>query len=790
MKISATATQISVEIPFEQRAEVTALRGARWNPRDKLWGFPATPHAAQCLIDAFPQFKDHPHLQTFLDTPLANYSATRHLTEDFKTELWAHQKAAVEFAWNRPATMLAMEMRTGKTAVAIALASLWGSKCILVTCPLSVVGVWEAEIALHSALPWYIVRLDKGSVKEKTEKLIKAMKYHSNLSMIVIVNHESVWREPFGKLALELVWDLVVVDESSRAKAPGGKFSRYLGRLADHVPKRLALSGTPLPHSPLDAYAQYRFLDRSIYGSNFNRFKNRYCNPPEAPIWMADLSFKPIGEVKPGDRVMGWEPDKNGKRKWASSTVVKTQRRNSKIVRALMDSGAAIRCTQDHDWLSVWHNPNKEVWVNLAGIVSTHKGNHSRARRFDQPISLSHIIVPTEPLTREQQRSADWLAGMYDGEGSKHHIAQSLSHNPEICARLHRVLSELKIPFKLRLTRDESRTGDVFDLQGGKQTYVNFRNWTRDVLVKTKWLDNSVIGRQFSRTKDTVLEINDDGEGEVVSLQTTTGNYVCWGYASKNCITGGFQKHEIIGWQNMDEFSDRFHEIAYEVTTDEAFDLPEEMDIRRSTVLEPKAQKIYDSMEKNFWAEVESGETTASNALVKLLRLQQVTSGHIKDDDGVMRGISSAKIDLLADILQDFKTDTPLVIFVRFIADIAAVRELCIAQKRRVGEVSGQQKDLTDGGQFPEDLDVLVCQIQAGSLGINLSRASTCLFFSWGWSLGDIEQARARIRHSDQEHKLQFIHLVIENSIDDRMMGCLKKRKDFIEDVLEKGRPE
>ncbi len=70
-----------------------------------------------------------------------------------------------------------------------------------------------------------------------------------------------------------------------------------------------------------------------------------------------------------------------------------------------------------------------------------------------------------------------------------------------------------------------------------------------------------------------------------------------------------------------------------------------------------------------------------------------------------------------------------------------------------------------------------------------ISRASTAIFYSWGWNLGDVEQARARIRHSDNVKKLQFIHLVIEKSIDDRMMGCLANRRDFIEDVLEKGRP-
>jgi SNF2 family DNA or RNA helicase len=251
---------------------------------------------------------------------------------------------------------------------------------------------------------------------------------------------------------------------------------------------------------------------------------------------------------------------------------------------------------------------------------------------------------------------------------------------------------------------------------------------------------------------------------------------------------GGFQSHEIMGWQRMDEFSERFHEIAFECSTEEAFDLPEEMDIARSTVLEPKAQKIYDSMEKHFWAGVESGEITAANALVKLLRLQQICAGWVKDDQEILNQVSTAKAELLADVLLDFHPRKALVVFVRFTKDIEVVREICEQQDRSVGEVSGQAKDLTDEGTFPEDVDVMVCQIQSGSLGINLSRASTSIFYSWGWSLGDVEQARARIRHPNQTSKLQFIHLIVEKSIDERMLACLKSRKDFIEDVLEQGR--
>jgi SNF2 family DNA or RNA helicase len=369
-------------------------------------------------------------------------------------------------------------------------------------------------------------------VKKKVEIFKAASEYAAarKLPLICIINHESLWREPFGAMALDAEWDLAIVDESHRAKAPGGKLSRFLGRLADRVPRRLALTGTPMPHSPLDAYAQYRFLDRSIFGSSFNRFKNRHA------------------------------------------------------------------------------------------------------------------------------------------------------------------------------------------------------------------------------------------------------------------VMGGYGGYEIKGWQQMDEFSQNFHEIAFEVTTEEAFDLPEEMDIRRTAKLATKAKKVYDSMEEHFWAEVDNGEVTASNALVKLLRLQQCTSGWIKNDADEMVSISDAKENLLSDVLEDFKVDVPLVIFVRFTKDIEAVRKVCEEQGRRVGEVSGQHKDLTDAGTFPEDLDVMVCQIQSGSLGVNLSRASTCIFYSWGWALGDVEQARARIRHSDNVDKLTFIHLVIEKTIDERMLGALKNRKDFIEDVLERGR--
>lgn len=60
-------------------------------------------------------------------------------------------------------------------------------------------------------------------------------------------------------------------------KSAQSAVSRYAGQLGLRTRYRLALTGTPMPHSPLDIWAQYRFLDRTIYDLTFTSCKQRYA---------------------------------------------------------------------------------------------------------------------------------------------------------------------------------------------------------------------------------------------------------------------------------------------------------------------------------------------------------------------------------------------------------------------------------------------------------------------------------------------------------------------------------
>ena len=63
----------------------------------------------------------------------------------------------------------------------------------------------------------------------------------------------------------------------SSDKSPGSRVSLYCTALGKRVPYRMALTGTPAHNSPLDVYAQYRFLDPGIFGTNFSAFRDRYA---------------------------------------------------------------------------------------------------------------------------------------------------------------------------------------------------------------------------------------------------------------------------------------------------------------------------------------------------------------------------------------------------------------------------------------------------------------------------------------------------------------------------------
>lgn len=262
-------------------------------------------------------------------------------------------------------------------------------------------------------------------------------------------------------------------------------------------------------------------------------------------------------------------------------------------------------------------------------------------------------------------------------------------------------------------------------------------------------------------------------------------------YAFKNYYAVLGDYNQPIGFKNMQELTQKAHSVAYRVTKADALDLPETIDEIQPVILEPKALKMYKQFVKDSYMELTKGEVLATNILTRILRLQQITGGFVRPDEEDDRydRVSTAKMDALDDIVQShIESGQKLVVMARFIPEI---KEICrLLEKRKIkysmicGEVKNRAEQI-EKFQNDNEYKVFVGQLQTTSMGITLTSASTCVFYSLSYNYADYIQAKARIHRIGQINKCVYIHLVAKDTIDETVMGALQRKEDIAKSIVD-----
>lgn len=246
----------------------------------------------------------------------------------------------------------------------------------------------------------------------------------------------------------------------------------------------------------------------------------------------------------------------------------------------------------------------------------------------------------------------------------------------------------------------------------------------------------------------------------------------------------------VVGWRNLPQAHARIAATTHRVRSADVLDLPPIQYLDVAVDLTPAEATLYREVELEFCAVCDGGTVTPANALVQLLRLQQICGGYVRfDEERVARKIAEhpAKQAMLADMLEDLPADEPVVIFCRFRSDIDSSIAACKAAGRTTSELSGQANDLAawqDG-----ETSTLVAQIQSGGIGIDLTRAAYGVFFSLGYSLAEYEQAVARLHRPGQERRTLIYHLTATNhgrsTVDGRVYQCLRERREVVNGIID-----
>lgn len=204
---------------------------------------------------------------------------------------------------------------------------------------------------------------------------------------------------------------------------------------------------------------------------------------------------------------------------------------------------------------------------------------------------------------------------------------------------------------------------------------------------------------------------------------------------------------------------------------DECIDIPDCQYITQVVPFTSQQGKIYDKMRDDLMVEYESGEITAVNVAVKVMKLLQIAAGSVKDDEGeILRLDSSTRDEALWEIFEETGR-TKLVVFSTFRASIAHLEKFFRDRKVKVAAIHGSVdhkvranliKDFQDG-----DLQVLVIQPQSSAHGITLTASNIIVWYSLIASGEIYVQANGRITRAGQKKKQLIYHLI----------GCKAERR-------------
>lgn len=175
---------------------------------------------------------------------------------------------------------LLFEMGCGKTLTAIAIAGagyqMGKIDRLLIVAPTSVVAVWPKELKEYAKFK-YTCKTLLGEKQQRIKQIDDLLKFPFKALKIAVINYESTWRPEILEKLKEFDADMVIADESQRIKTYDAAQSKAMHELGDQARYKLILSGTPVQTAAIDIWSQYRFLDKTVFGENFFKFRGRYA---------------------------------------------------------------------------------------------------------------------------------------------------------------------------------------------------------------------------------------------------------------------------------------------------------------------------------------------------------------------------------------------------------------------------------------------------------------------------------------------------------------------------------
>ena len=258
----------------------------------------------------------------------------------------------------------------------------------------------------------------------------------------------------------------------------------------------------------------------------------------------------------------------------------------------------------------------------------------------------------------------------------------------------------------------------------------------------------------------------------------------------KNANFGGRQFQIVASYQRLDELSENLKPFSYRVLKEDCLDLPEKVFTKRIVELTEEQKAKYNSMKQMALAEFNGKITTAPHVLTQLMRLHQITCGHLKLDNDEVIKLKNNRLNELMNVLEE--VEGKAIIWANYIHDIETIVEEIqkrygadsVVQYYGAIESEKRQKNI-ELFQDPESsVKFFVGNPQTGGYGITLTAANTVVYYSNGYDLEKRLQSEDRAHRIGQKKSVTYIDLMAEKTVDEKIVKALRKKINIASKIL------
>ena len=256
----------------------------------------------------------------------------------------------------------------------------------------------------------------------------------------------------------------------------------------------------------------------------------------------------------------------------------------------------------------------------------------------------------------------------------------------------------------------------------------------------------------------------------------------------------GGRRVQLIGsYKRLDELSDKIKTFSYRVLKEDCLDLPPKVYIKREVDLTDEQSKAYSTMKSAALASLKGKMATAPHILTQMMRLHQITCGHLKNDDGTITEIKNNRLKELVSLLDE--VEGKVIIWANYIYDVENIVKV-------IGEEFGADSIVQYYGAIPAEqrqeniekfqdpnskVRFFIGNPQTGGYGITLTAANTVVYYSNGYDLEKRLQSEDRAHRIGQEKSVTYVDLIAPKTVDEKIVKALRAKMNIANEIMDEG---